>query len=766
MSCIERKKRTLLLAAGMAALTAMPPAFAQEAPSGEQAPQAPPAQDDGAALEDIVVTADRTGTEAVQVGSFRGARQLDVPLTVSVIPKELIETQLARSVGDALKNSAGVSQSQVSSTVYSNLAVRGIDIDNRGNYRLNGSLPIVNLVGLPLENKERVEALKGASALYYGFTTPSGIINMIMERPTSEQTFGAAVFGNSYGELGGSVDYGNTWADGTLGARLNGVYAHLDSGIDNTAGRRSLISGAFDIKPTDSVIVTLDLERIYTRAGEPATYRYATFPAQTVGNPDPTGVLPVFRRNTLNFSAGKWVQTYASETNVLTSVRWKFARAWELSGSIGSSDSYRYRKSGFIDFGRPLGGDTYTLTIGNAPRERNLNTNYRAELAGVISLGRVTNNILAGASQNIRNRDNPNTVNATFTQNIANPLTFAEVPFASPNYNTGAIVGARRVQINDIGYYVFNRLSFGNVLDVLGGVRFSDYTERQRFTGVTTFHGAPTSFSYGAVLKPLRALSIYGTYIEGLEATPGAPQTALNSGAQLPPSESEQYEAGIKFEPKPGVLLTAAYFDINRGAAFVNGANLYVVDGRQTYRGGEFSATGRFTRDLTVYATALILDAKYVEGSATVLSANAAGVATYLNTTTGACTTAVPTSNAGALRCQTTTNVGNRVDGAPKNTFSLSADYKLSAVLPGLSLNAGIFHVGSRALDARNLLIVPGFTTFNLGAGYDVEISGARTNFRLSWENVGDKRYWATAGADFLAQGTPSTVKFSVSTGF
>ena len=134
--------------------------------------------------------------------------------------------------------------------------------------------------------------------------------------------------------------------------------------------------------------------------------------------------------------------------------------------------------------------------------------------------------------------------------------------------------------------------------------------------------------------------------------------------------------------------------------------------------------------------------------------------------TTGACTTTVPTSNAAALRCQTTTNVGNRVDGAPKNTFSLSADYKLTAVLPGASVNAGVFHVGSRALDARNLLIVPGYTIFNLGAGYDLEIAGARTNFRLNWENVGDQRYWGTAGADFLAQGTPSTVKFAISTGF
>jgi iron complex outermembrane receptor protein len=36
--------------------------------------------------------------------------------------------------------------------------IRGIAVQNRTNYRLNGSVP--------MENKERAEALKGASALY------------------------------------------------------------------------------------------------------------------------------------------------------------------------------------------------------------------------------------------------------------------------------------------------------------------------------------------------------------------------------------------------------------------------------------------------------------------------------------------------------------------------------------------------------------------------------------------------------------------------
>src|SRR5688572_16086221 len=124
------KMHKSLLFAGAALGAVLTPslAFAQEADATTETQ----------GLDEIVVTADKTGTEAVQVGSFRGARQLDVPLTISVIPKSLLDSQQAVTLSDALRNSAGVTSSQISSTFYSSLAIRGIDIDNRGNYRLNG----------------------------------------------------------------------------------------------------------------------------------------------------------------------------------------------------------------------------------------------------------------------------------------------------------------------------------------------------------------------------------------------------------------------------------------------------------------------------------------------------------------------------------------------------------------------------------------------------------------------------------------------------
>jgi outer membrane receptor protein involved in Fe transport len=47
---------------------------------------------------------------------------------------------------------------------------------------------VINLVDLPLENKARVEVLKGVGALYYGFAPPSGIVNLVTKRPTDNLT--------------------------------------------------------------------------------------------------------------------------------------------------------------------------------------------------------------------------------------------------------------------------------------------------------------------------------------------------------------------------------------------------------------------------------------------------------------------------------------------------------------------------------------------------------------------------------------------------
>ena len=110
--------------------------------------------------------------------------------------------------------------------------------------------------------------------------------------------------------------------------------------------------------------------------------------------------------------------------------------------------------------------------------------------------------------------------------------------------------------------------------------------------------------------------------------------------------------------------------------------------------------------------------------------------------------------------------VGNRIDNTPKVTLSAAGEYHFLSRLPGLSLTAGVYYVGSRAINPLNQGYVPGYATVDLGASYETDIRGHPTTFRINAENIADTRYWAATGSLYLAEGAPQTVKFSVSTRF
>lgn len=709
------------------AMAAAGQAMAQQAESGAQS---------GLVLEEIVVTADRKDSysaDFVQAGSFRGARQIDTPLTVSVISEQVLKSQQAQSILDALRNSPGVTSSQTSPTVYNNLSIRGIPVENRGNYRLNGSLPIVNLIDLPLENKVRVEALKGASALYYGFTTPSGIINLTTKRPTLDPVFAVAVNGNDHGQVQGHIDAGGTW--GILGVRGNVVYGTVDSGIDNTWGRRSFQSGAFQLTPSDNLRINLDVEHISKEVTEPTVLQLT----------NATTALP--RLTSASHNPGsKGFMNKADATNVLGRAAWKFTPAWEIVAEGGISYVERDRRFSSLSNFNPATGRG-VLTMGAADGQLYRNKNGRIELAGTFATGPVIHELLVGASKNIRRQYSPlsnasvGTNNPTTRANCvalglaSDCLQSAYDPIDLPDirYNgTTPYNPTRDTSIEDTGFYAFDRMRFGgpndDLVSVLVGARKSIYKEkRKNATGPSTetFSDKPLALSGGLVVKPKEWISAYATYIEGLESTPGAPLTANNAGEILPASNSTQYEGGVKIEPKKGLLFTAAYFDISRQLTYLNAANFFVQDGRAKYRGLELSLTGEVTPDLSIYGSALFLRAKQGETADTAL-------------------------------------IGNRIENTAKKQWSLSGEYRLTQLVEGLAINAGAYYTGARAINPQNTLFVPGYTLFDLGGSYAFEIGGVGMTARINAQNITGKKYFASTSSNYIAFGAPSVIKFSL----
>src|SRR3546814_5713353 len=120
------------------AMRAAPERAQQAEPDADAAAQSGEKGNSG----EIVVTGDRAnrfGTDTVQSGSFRNAKVLDVPLTISVIPSEVLKSQQAVDLIDAVRNTAGVSTTGTGPVAYNNLTVRGIAVDTQTNFRLDGA---------------------------------------------------------------------------------------------------------------------------------------------------------------------------------------------------------------------------------------------------------------------------------------------------------------------------------------------------------------------------------------------------------------------------------------------------------------------------------------------------------------------------------------------------------------------------------------------------------------------------------------------------
>ncbi|HYC02082.1 MAG TPA: TonB-dependent siderophore receptor [Azospirillaceae bacterium] len=681
-------------------LLAALPAIAQEAPVQV-----------AAALDEIVVTADRAGSFGaafVQAGTFRNARQIDTPLTVNVVPRELLDAQLAASLHQALRNTAGVTRSQLNGATYDNLAIRGITVENRGNYRLNGSLPIVNLIDLPLENKDRVEVLKGVSALYYGFTSPAGIVNMTAKRPGRDPVTEVTLSGTSHGAATIHTDIGRMSADGTLGARLNAVAGRVDTGIDGAEGDRSLVSGAFDWNPTGALSLKLDLEHIEKSVAEPAAI--ALLPAVNGVIP-----LPPIPDNRTNF-AGSWQDYDAAATNVLARADWRFAPNWVATLEAGEAYTERDRAfSQLQNYSLATGEGQLLAFLVKAQEYRN--RNIRGEVAGTLETGLITHNLTVGATQNERRQNGRIQTQATFAQNLFRPRAIPATAIPA----TGTVPS----KIEDKGAYLFERAEIGDWLQLLGGLRYSDYVSG---TAARKYTAEETSPSVGAVLKPLPWVSVYATWIEGLEEGGTAPANTVNANEVLPPAISEQWELGVKAEPLERLLVTVARFEVDRPSAFTNAERRFVQDGRTIYSGWELSASGEVTPEWSVYASALFLDAEQRRASSAAL-------------------------------------IGKRPENTPEFSGSLFVEYR-PGWMPGLGLSGGVFHVGERAVNNFNQAFVNGYTTFDLGARYGFEAYGTPLTARLAVENVTDRTYWNSAGNGLLGVSMPRTAKFSLSASF
>ena len=124
-----------------------------------------------------------------RVSGFGDVPAQALPFSTTIITRATLQDLGAQRVSDALRLDASVSDSYNSPAYWDILSVRGFTLDNRYNYRREG-LPISAETMIPMDNKERIELLKGTSGIQAGTSSPGGLVNYVVKRaPTNaEQT--------------------------------------------------------------------------------------------------------------------------------------------------------------------------------------------------------------------------------------------------------------------------------------------------------------------------------------------------------------------------------------------------------------------------------------------------------------------------------------------------------------------------------------------------------------------------------------------------
>lgn len=711
-------------------------------------------------LSTVVVTGQRANgfaSNVVGVGAFRDQKPTDVPLTNSVITRDVLDAQGASSVMDAVRNTAGVTRAQLGSSFYDNLAVRGIAMENRSSYRLDGSLPLIALVPIPMEDKERVEVLKGASSMYYGMVPPAGIVSFEMKRAGPKPVTTVYGSANQWGAYTLGLDLGRRFGDNDrFGIRFNVLDGKDAPGLLNYEGKRSLLAAAFDFRATDALTFKVDLEHYSKKATEQAA-------VQLIGT---ATVLPAVPNNRTNL-AGQWAQTEGIADNALLRMDWGFADNWNLTMEYGQVRATRDRQFTQFAFNDISG---YTTGVGRVFGNFNSGSSYnndngRIDVSGRVETGPIAHELSFGWTRNTRTQDTRGTLvqswgcsaisaacAVTSTRNVPQNL-YNTIPV--PLQLQVAPNGPQVTTIIDEGMYAVDRIILSQQWHVMVGLRRTDYDSGQTDPVVATprYKTTQNSPNFSVIFKPTPDSSLYASRLKGLEAGTNVGNTFSNSGALLPAAETTQNELGGKIQLPGGTLFQLAYFDIRRAQTTSEPAPpgstappgnptsapstwlIQTQNGEVQFRGLEFAASGEIGKNFGFVASAMVMDPKITRDS-----------------TTGA------------------SNVQGKIPGnTAKQTASLFGEYRLDSV-PGLGINAALYYTGERPVSNTNNVFLPAVTTLSLGARYKTALGSVPTVIQVNIDNATDKSYWSAADTStanpLISYALPRTIRFSATFDF
>ena len=668
-----------------------------------------------------------------------GTRLADLPVSVQIIPREVVTEQGTITLKDAVTNASGINTGgQDSLGYFDHFLIRGLNAQVYNDGFSDGD----QLGGLShsLNGVRRIEILEGPGSALFGSGPPGGTINIVHYDPSPVFHWGASVQAGSYGTVTNS-NYvtGPTTIDG-LNYRIDTTFSRAD-------GFRDLGYQDYEIRPEftwhvgdHTLNFSLDARHLdQTPDSYGLIYRNGT----------PITGVPIDAKYSTPFSFAK--QDFIRPT---------LTDKWDVTDflTINNNFSYTHRdidvmrnNDSMSATGTHIAGDSLVGRQLRSQDDSDQFFDYQFEPVWKFNTGSVHHTLLTGFEYQHQILDaNRVTADLPDITNIFAP-TPPELSPASLKFQCDAKHSCDQDHLvgNFYGLYATDQIDltdrwklrlgarqdwFDTELDPLITVPTSATNPapgRFTSTGVPIIAGipqtridTPVSWNVGTLYHLFPGISPYVGVSKSYLTNFNSENTQNGIGA---PESALQYEAGIKFSLlNDMIVLNTSAFNISRDnvATLISATDTIVFDSQLT-NGVEASIDAKITDQWHLLANATAM-------------------------------TAVVTSAPQSL-----TTVGNHPQGVPATMANLWSTYKFSlGGIQGFVVGAGLNYRDKTYSDTTNVNSVPAYVIGNAMIGWE----NANWGVALNVKNFTNERYFVAANGagGFVGEGLSAflTVKY------
>ncbi|MBL1418738.1 MAG: TonB-dependent siderophore receptor [Moritella sp.] len=635
---------------------------------------------------------------------------LETPQMVTVIPSEVLEDQLAVTLGDALRNDASVSLGRVTSD-RERFSLRGFSLEENTNILKDGHQHFAKY-RMPMALIDNVEVLKGPSSLLYGQSAPGGIVNLVTKKPSNESSVKFAVKGDDHGSFRNSID-----ATGSLNDNKTIRYRAIIEQQNNNSWREyqdgsnlesesvvgSLVT-EFDV--TDALTIALHYDKLDDVSGQDSG-ALVDDNGNVIGGDSTIWDMP-------------WTKIDAQSENYGVDVTYQVNSYWQVATGYNNQHNERERWESKPQTGKydPLDG-----SYGNKPYNKLEDWQQQSfyfDLMGSVTTGSINHELLVGGNYLAHEYTSLKVKDKEKLDGNINDGTIIEQPvldYADPKAES------KSEDYKYYGVYVQDLVTLNDQWQVLAGVRY----DRQDKTDANNNAILP---KFGVIYHPQDNASIYANYSESFEPLGRVLDDGPsgNNGMELDPVKGKMYELGTKWQVMDNKLaINAAIFDITRSNikltkdADDGDGDVTTQGGEQHHQGVELSAIGKVSSNLSLITSVMYLDAKYAKHNEL---------------------------------------EGNRPEDVPEWTASIWSKYVFTEQL---SVNLGAYYEGERYGDEDNKFLKDSYIRIDTGINYQTSVAGNALQLRLNIDNLFDTDYLAGGENGEVNVGEPRTFKFGIS---